>query len=113
MKHKHHRITELAFDIEACNTSKYMQVTCLIQICTNEKDEYVIDVLALGVWDNVSLLAPFFANPSIVKIGHGIPSIDIPCLHRDFSIFVVKEVLDTMEGKDTWSKGTLWSRKIV
>lgn len=90
-------ITELAFDLEAYNASKYKQATCLIQLCTNEKKEYVIDVLAPGVWDSVSLLAPIFANPNIVKIGHGIPSIDIPCLHRDFGIFVVNG-FDTMEG---------------
>ena len=89
-------ITELAFDLEAYNASKYKQATCLIQLCTNERKEYVIDVLAPGVWDSVPLLAPIFANPNIVKIGHGIPSIDIPGLHRDFGIFVVNG-FDTME----------------
>ncbi len=89
-------ISEIAFDLEAYNASKYKQATCLIQLCTNTKDEYVIDVLAPGVWDTVSLLAPIFANPAIVKVGHGIASIDIPCLHRDFGIFVVN-AFDTME----------------
>ena len=28
-------LTELAFDIEAYNQSKYQLVTCLIQLCTN------------------------------------------------------------------------------
>jgi len=93
-------LKELSFDLEAYNSSKYKQATCLIQLCTNERKEYVIDVLAPGVWDNVSLLCPIFANPCIVKVGHGIASIDIPCLHRDFGIFVVNG-FDTMEAAKT------------
>ena len=93
----HDQITELAFDVEAYNASKYKQSTCLIQLCTNLKhQEYVIDVLAPGVWDQVSLLQPIFANPSVVKIGHGISGIDVPCLHRDFGIFIVN-AFDTLE----------------
>jgi ribonuclease D len=89
-------ITELAFDVEAYNANKYKQATCLLQLCTNLKDEYVIDVLAPGVWDEVSLLQDVFAKSSVVKIGHGISGIDIPCLHRDFGIFVIN-AFDTLE----------------
>jgi ribonuclease D len=81
-------IKELAFDLEAHNPCKYRQTTCLIQLCTNQRDEYVIDVLAPGVWDEVHLLQPIFADKNIVKIGHGVTGIDIPCLHRDFGIWI-------------------------
>jgi ribonuclease D len=89
-------ITEIAFDVEAHNASKYKQATCLIQLRSNLEQEFVIDVLAPGVWDEVSLLGPLFANASIVKIGHGISGIDVPCLHRDFGIFIVN-AFDTLE----------------
>jgi len=89
-------ITELAFDVEAYNANKYKQATCLLQLCTNLNDEYIIDVFAPGVWDEVSLLQDVFAKSSVVKIGHGISGIDIPCLHRDFGIFVIN-AFDTLE----------------
>lgn len=106
-----HTLTELAFDLEAHNPSKYQQSTCLIQLCTNTGYEYMIDVLAndtdIGyscdddtrsscVWDHVSLLRPIFAHPHVVKIGHGITGIDVPCLHKDFGIFIVNG-FDTFE----------------
>ena len=103
-------LTELAFDIEAYNQSKHQMVTCLIQLCTNTGLEYMIDVFAKdeeedhgggggssnSVWDNVQLLRPIFANPKIVKIGHGITGIDIPCLQKDFGIFIIN-AFDTFE----------------
>ena len=71
-------------------------MTCLLQITTNKGREYVIDVLAPGVWDLVGELAPLFANPKIVKIGHSIGGLDVRSLHRDFGIFVVN-AFDTYE----------------
>lgn len=41
-------------------------------------------------------LAPIFANPKIVKIGHAIGGMDVQSLHRDFGIFVVN-AFDTHE----------------
>jgi 3'-5' exonuclease len=58
--------------------------------------EYVIDVLAPGVWDMVGGLALYMADPSIVKIGHSLGGIDVRCLHRDFGIVVVN-AWDTYE----------------
>jgi ribonuclease D len=86
--------TELAFDLEFYNPSRYLQVTCLLQISANGKD-YVIDTLADGVWENVPLLRPLFVDASIVKIGHAISG-DVKSLHRDFGIFVVN-AFDTFE----------------
>ena len=82
--------TELAFDLECYNESKYLQVTCLIQLATSSGLEYVIDPLAPGVWDTISLLAPIFGSKEIVKVGHSIGGLDVRSLHRDFGIFVVK-----------------------
>lgn len=88
--------SEIAFDVEAYNLSKYAQLTCLLQITSNLGREYVIDTLAPGVWEEVGRLAPLFSDPSIVKIGHSIASLDVRSLHRDFGIFVVN-AFDTYE----------------
>jgi ribonuclease D len=88
--------TELAFDLEAYNHSKYAQLTCLLQLSSNLGREYVIDTLADGVWGEVGKLAPIFADPSVVKVGHSIGGLDARCLHRDFGIFIVN-VFDTYE----------------
>jgi ribonuclease D len=90
------RTTEIAFDLECYNKSKYLQVTCLIQLAASNGKEYVIDPLAPGVWDSVNLLVPLFADPTIVKIGHSIGGLDVRSLHRDFGIFVVN-AFDTYE----------------
>ena len=90
------RPTEIALDMEMYNLSKFAQVTCLIQLSSNVGKEYVIDTLAPGVWDCVSLLRPFFADPAISKVGHSIGSLDVRSLHRDFGIFVVN-AFDTYE----------------
>jgi len=88
--------TEIAFDLESHSESKYVQVTCLIQLATSSGHEYVIDPLAPGVWETISLLAPIFASKDIVKIGHSIGGLDVRSLHRDFGIFVVN-AFDTYE----------------
>ena len=89
-------MTELAFDLEAYNVSKYTQLTCLLQLSSNNGKDYVIDTLADGVWDKVHELALFFSDPNIVKIGHSIGGLDVRCLHRDFGILVVN-AFDTYE----------------
>jgi ribonuclease D len=81
--------------MEMYNLSEFTCLTCLIQLSTEEKN-YVIDVLSPGVWDMVPLLAPIFADPSVVKVGQSIGSMDVPSLHRDFGIFMVN-AFDTYE----------------
>mmetsp|Transcript_4738 Transcript_4738/g.7202 ORF Transcript_4738/g.7202 Transcript_4738/m.7202 type:complete len:755 (+) Transcript_4738:143-2407(+) len=88
--------SEIGFDLEMYQKSKYMQITCLLQLTSDVGKDYVIDVLASGVWDCVPLLSPLFADASICKIGHAIGGMDIPSLHRDFGIFVVN-AFDTYE----------------
>lgn len=67
-----------------------------MQLATSTGKAYVIDPLAPGVWDEIAGLAPIFADPDIVKVGHAIGGMDVPSLHRDFGIFVVN-AFDTME----------------
>jgi ribonuclease D len=92
--------TEIAFDLECYNKRKEQQMTCLIQLATNDGRTYIIDVLGGNhggeVWDRVHGLAKFFADRTIVKIGHGIRGLDIQSLQRDFGIFVVN-AFDTYE----------------
>jgi ribonuclease D len=88
--------SEIAFDVESYNKSKYTQLTCLLQVTSDAGKEYVIDTLADGVWDEVGGLAPLFADPRIVKIGHSIGGLDVRSLHRDFGIFIVN-AFDTYE----------------
>ncbi|KAG7350375.1 resistance-nodulation-division (RND) family transporter [Nitzschia inconspicua] len=88
--------SELAFDLECLCKSKIQQITCLIQLATDDGREYIIDVLADGVWDGVRGLAPIFADKRIVKVGHGVDGVDVPSLHRDFGIFIVN-LFDTIE----------------
>ena len=92
--------TELAFDLECYNRAKMQQMTCLIQLATDDGREYVIDVLADGVWDTVGGLGPIFADNGVVKIGHGVDGVDIQSLHRDFGILVVN-IFDTIEAAKT------------
>jgi ribonuclease D len=86
--------------MEMFNKSRYIQLTCLIQLATSTGKEYVIDTLAPGVWDEVGGLAPLFADRNIVKVGHSIGGMDVPSLHRDFGIFVVN-AFDTFEAAQT------------
>ena len=66
-------------------------MTCLLQLAMFGKD-YVIDVLAPGVWSHLGeQLRPIFADPAIVKIGHGIDGMDVVALYRDLGIFVLNE----------------------
>lgn len=90
------RPTEIGFDLESYNPSKHSQLTCLLQLTSNAGRDYVIDTLAPGVWDGVHGLAPLFADPAIVKVGHAIGGLDVRSLHRDFGIFVVN-AFDTYE----------------
>jgi len=93
--------TEIAFDLECYNKKKDQQITCLIQLATNDGREYIIDVLGDNgkVWDMVGSLT-IFADKNVVKIGHGISGLDIQSLQRDFGIFVVN-AFDTYEAAIT------------
>mmetsp|Transcript_4053 Transcript_4053/g.10332 ORF Transcript_4053/g.10332 Transcript_4053/m.10332 type:complete len:615 (+) Transcript_4053:3-1847(+) len=94
---KTRRPTEIGFDLESYNVSKFTQLTCLLQITSDYGHDFVIDTLAPGVWDEIGpSLALLFADPKIVKVGHSIGGLDVRSLHRDFGIFVVN-AFDTYE----------------
>jgi ribonuclease D len=80
----------IAVDTEANSLHAYRERVCLIQFSTPEAD-YLVDPLAL---DDLTYLAPIFADPHIEKIFHA-AEYDVLGLHRDFD-FVFANIFDTM-----------------
>jgi ribonuclease D len=83
--------SRIAVDTESNSLHAYRERVCLIQFSTSKKD-YVVDPLAL---DDLSSLAPIFANPKIEKIFHA-AEYDLICLKRDFD-FKFASLFDTMQ----------------
>jgi ribonuclease D len=81
---------DIAVDTESNSLYVYHEQVCLIQFSTGQTD-YLVDPLAL---DDLSPLAPVFANPEIQKIFHA-AEYDILCLKRDFN-FEFNNLFDTM-----------------
>ncbi len=84
------RQSRIAVDTEANSLHAYRERVCLIQFSTIDTD-YLVDPLAL---DDMTHLAPIFADPNIEKIFHA-AEYDILGLHRDFD-FVFSNLFDTM-----------------
>ncbi|MBT0664849.1 HRDC domain-containing protein [Geobacter pelophilus] len=80
----------LACDLEADSMHHYKEKVCLVQI-SSPGASYIIDPLAC---QDLSILAPIFANPRICKIFHG-ADYDVRSLHRDFGI-EIHNLFDTM-----------------
>ena len=80
----------IAVDTESNSLFAYREQVCLIQFSIPEAD-YLVDPLAL---DDLSILGPIFAEPSIQKIFHA-AEYDLLCLKRDFS-FSFTNLFDTM-----------------
>lgn len=80
----------IAVDTESNSLHAYREQVCLVQFSTSETD-YLVDPLAL---DDLSQLAPLFANPGIEKIFHA-AEYDVLCLKRDFD-FEFANLFDTM-----------------
>ena len=80
----------LAVDTESNSLHAYQEQVCLIQFSTPE-DDYLLDPLVL---DDLSLLAPIFADPQIEKVFHA-AEYDLICLRRDFD-FSFANIFDTM-----------------
>jgi ribonuclease D len=83
--------SRLAVDTESNSLHAYREQVCLIQFSTLQSD-FLVDPLAL---DDVTPLAPLFADPKIEKVFHAV-EYDLVCLRRDFGITVVN-VFDTMQ----------------
>ena len=80
----------VAVDTESNSLHAYREQVCLIQFSTPETD-YLVDPLALN---DLSPLAPLFADPYIEKIFHA-AEYDLICLKRDFG-FTFNNLFDTM-----------------
>ena len=85
------RQPRLAVDTESNSLYAYREQVCLIQFSTPETD-YLVDPLALN---DLSRLAPIFANPEIQKIFHA-AEYDLITLKRDFG-FTFTNLFDTMQ----------------
>ncbi len=81
----------LAVDTESNSLHAYREQVCLIQFSTSRTD-YIVDPLAL---EDLSPLAPIFANQAIEKVFHAV-EYDLICLNRDFGI-TVSNLFDTMQ----------------
>ena len=85
------RQPHLAVDTESNSLHAYREQVCLIQFSTPETD-YLVDPLKLN---DLSPLAPIFADPKIEKIFHA-AEYDIITLKRDFN-FTFANIFDTMQ----------------
>jgi len=83
--------SRIAVDTESNSLHAYRERVCLVQFSTPKKD-YVVDPLVL---QDLSALAPLFANPKIEKIFHA-AEYDLLCLKRDFG-FEFANLFDTMQ----------------
>jgi len=81
----------LAVDTESNSLHAYREQVCLIQFSTPQAD-FLVDPLAL---DDLSPIAPLFADPQIEKVFHAV-EYDLIGLKRDFNISV-NNVFDTMQ----------------
>jgi len=92
-----HMVAELlaqdrvAVDTESNSLHAYRERVCLIQFSIPKKD-YVVDPLVI---QDLSALAPLFANSKIEKIFHA-AEYDLLCLRRDYG-FEFANLFDTMQ----------------
>ena len=80
----------IGVDTEGSSLHHYKEQTSLVQI-SDAKQDYIIDPTKC---DDMTALAPIFANPDIVKIFHG-ADYDVVSLKRDFGYQIVN-IFDTM-----------------
>ena len=84
------REPRLAIDTESNSLFAYQERVCLLQISTPAVD-YLFDPFSI---QDLSALAPIFANPAIEKIFHA-AEYDLICLKRDYH-FEFNNLFDTM-----------------
>ncbi|MGM0427916.1 MAG: HRDC domain-containing protein [Thermodesulfobacteriota bacterium] len=82
----------IGVDLECDSMFHYTERVCLLQIATRAQN-FVIDPLSV---ENLSPLAPLFADGGIEKVFHG-ADYDIRSLYRDFGI-KVQSLFDTQIG---------------
>jgi ribonuclease D len=86
-EHQLHELVEalsasraIGIDTEGDSLHHYTEQVCLIQLTAFGGDSWLVDPLAL---DDLSPLAPIFADASILKVVHGGDN-DVTSLRRDF-----------------------------
>ena len=85
----------VAVDTESNSLHAYYERVCLIQFSTLAAD-YIVDPIRL---QDLSSLAPFFANPDQQKVFHAADN-DLVCLRRDYH-FEFANIFDTMSAART------------
>jgi ribonuclease D len=85
----------VAVDTESNSLHAYRERVCLIQFSTPAAD-FIADAIAL---QDLSALAPFFANPGQQKVFHA-AEYDLICLARDYR-FRFANIFDTMSAART------------
>ncbi|GME85164.1 unnamed protein product [Ambrosiozyma monospora] len=78
----------IGVDLEHHDFRTYHGLTCLIQITSESKVDYIVDPLAPEVRENLKLINEVFADPQIVKVLHG-AFMDVMWLQRDFGVYIV------------------------
>ena len=84
-------VDSVGIDTESDSFYHYRESVCLIQMTGAGQRDLVIDPLSI---DDLTVLAPLMANPSVVKIFHG-ADYDLSSLKRDFG-YEIAPVFDTM-----------------
>jgi ribonuclease D len=80
----------IGVDTESDSFYHYQEKVCLIQFSDLDRD-YIVDPLAV---EDLSILGPLLADPSIVKVLHG-ADYDVVCLGRDYG-FEIHGLFDTL-----------------
>lgn len=81
----------LALDSESDSLYHHFDKVCLVQLATDRREDWLIDPLAVR---DLAPLAPFLADPGVVKVLHG-ADYDVTTLKRDFG-FAFAGLFDTM-----------------
>ncbi len=81
----------VALDTESDSLHRFPEKVCLVQVADPTGAVALVDPLSL---EDLSPLAPLFADPSVVKVLHG-ASYDLASMKRDFG-FAFANVFDTM-----------------
>eukprot|EP00850_Spirogloea_muscicola_P022332 SM000288S10784 [mRNA] locus=s288:109573:116835:- [translate_table: standard] len=93
------RQPEIGVDTEQHTLHSYRGYTALLQISIPGWD-FLVDTIRLH--DDIPLLRPIFADPTITKVFHGADN-DVLWLQRDFQIYVVN-LFDTARACDVLGK---------
>jgi ribonuclease D len=81
----------IGLDTESDSLHHHFEKVCLVQVATDRGEGFLVDALALR---DLTPLAPFLADPALVKVLHG-ADYDVTTLKRDFS-FSFASIFDTM-----------------